>query len=559
MLFRNIGKRVSALVITSAFLGALLIPISRSNQVEASYNQNFKYNARTLHIKLKDQSAINSVALNSILDNAGHIKKIAKLFDNTSKNSAQVSLGNALRNYYTVHFDRDIDMVGLVNRLKGLNEVETAYPEVKPAPSPTSPDFSSFETYLKSAPTGINSNYAQTFPGAMGGKVKIVDIEYSWNTAHEDLTKAATAIVPHGTPVDPFSDNNHGTAVLGEMEASNNGIGTTGAVYNAQLALVNAYSNEYGYDVVGALNTAASVTQPGDVIQIEQQTWGPTPDDYDYVPIEWIPEVYDAIHSLTNSGRIVVEPAGNGSQNLDDISYYGSSFPMGKVDSGAIIVGAGENCSNSTPLLSRLTFSDYGKRVNLQGPGDCVATSGYGGLYNTDGENAYYTQYFAGTSSATPIVSSAAASLSSAYKYLNASAILSPIQIRSILMLGSTPQNTSTGSNSGNIGPYPDLYKDLLKADIKAPSIPQSFSATQISASPPKITVKWAASSDNVKVYTYRLYRNNVLYKTFGATTLSYIDTYNLIKGKTYSYKIVAVDRSGNVSAFSVIKSIVVH
>jgi hypothetical protein len=44
---------------------------------------------------------------------------------------------------------------------------------------------------------------------------------------------------------------------------------------------------------------------------------------------------------------------------------YGKRFPMGKKDSGAIIVGAGEGCAGSTNLRSRLSFSNYGKRVNV--------------------------------------------------------------------------------------------------------------------------------------------------------------------------------------------------
>ena len=72
-----------------------------------------------------------------------------------------------------------------------------------------------------------------------------------------------------------------------------------------------------------------------------------------------------------------MEPAGNGNENLDDTSLFGSSFPDGKPNSGAIIVGAGAACAGGAPGRSRLGFSDYDSRVNLQGLGECVTTTGY--------------------------------------------------------------------------------------------------------------------------------------------------------------------------------------
>jgi serine protease len=49
------------------------------------------------------------------------------------------------------------------------------------------------------------------------------------------------ALIANKTPVDPFNDNDHGTAVLGELVADNNGFGVTGIVYSAALGMVNAF------------------------------------------------------------------------------------------------------------------------------------------------------------------------------------------------------------------------------------------------------------------------------------------------------------------------------
>lgn len=514
-----------------------------------------KYSKNSISIKLKKTSLVSYdgtkfvgapeqevSVLNNILDSAKKVKA-NKLITQAPKDTTQAKIKTKLDSYYTVVFAKDVDTVSISNQLKAISVVDTAYARPTPAPAPSA-NYKSLQTYLKAAPRGVNATFAAGFPGGGGNSTKIVDIEYSWNTGHEDLSKARTALYPNGTPVDPFNDNNHGTAVLGEMIADENGFGVTGVTPKASLELINAYNSERGYDLTNALYAAAFRTEPGDVILVEQQTWGPTPDTYDFVPVEFVPEYYDVIKALTDAGRIVIEPAGNGGQNLDDTSYYGTSFPMGKPDSGAIIVGAADNCDGSTTLRSRLGLSTYGTRLNLQGPGNCVTTTGYGWLAGTT-PNDFYTSGFNGTSSASPVVASAAASLSSAYELLNGTA-LSPQQTRTILMQTGTNQNTGAGTLLGNIGKYPNLAKALLKADITSPSVPTAFAVSLNALKQPYLS--WGKSTDNYKIKNYQIYRNGTLYKT--VTKLNLTDT-AVVSGNTYSYKVRASDPSGNLSGFT--------
>jgi hypothetical protein len=512
-----------------------------------------EYKKNTLHLKVVDgvtlaadgtftgQPASEVQKLNDLLANAKRIKT-AKLKQGSAQSALQAKLDVALNNYYKVNFQNDVDMPSLTAQLKSLSIVASAYAEPTAAPSPTA-SYVSQQNYLTAAPQGIDSNYASTFPGGTGDKVKIYDVEYAWNTAHEDLSKSRTALIANGTPVDPFNDNNHGTAVIGSMVGDSNTYGVTGATAGAALKLVNVNNAERGYDPINALYLAGQTAVPGDIVLIEQQTWGPTPDTYDYVPLEWIDGVYDAIKTLTANGVIVVEAGGNGNQNLDNTTYYGSSFPKGKADSGAIIVGAGANCATSA-RLSRMSYSNYGTRVNLQGPGECVTTTGYGDLYNTAGANALYTQSFNGTSSASPVVAAAAAALSSAYKTMNGVA-LSPADVRTYLKQSGTAQNTASGTLTGNIGQYPNLAKALLLTDKVAPSAPLNLKST---ASTRSVALSWTASTDNIKVASYRVYRNGALYATVSGTIFT--DT-NVSKKKTYSYYVVAVDSNNNVSTAS--------
>ena len=522
-------------------------------------------NTSVLHVKLRRPAAISAtrtafradtpqhVRLDALLG-GGSVQQISKLSDFTGGRAAYTAVARALDDYYVVRYRSGVDMARVIARLQQSGLVAAVYAAPRPAPLPATPSFVGLQNYRSAAPTGSDSSYADGFPGGRGGKVKLVDVEYSWNVDHEDLAKAKTALVSRGTPVDPFGDANHGTAVLGEIVGTKNAFGVTGAAYAVSLALVNADSVEFGYDVAGALATAATITQPGDVIQIEQQAIGPD-GPTNYVPVEWIPEVYDAIKSLTASGRIVVEPAGNGSENLDDTALYGTRFPLGKADSGAIIVGAGENCGSSPPRHSRVVFSNYGSRIDLQGPGDCVVTTGYGDLYGA-GTNTYYTQGFSGTSSATPVVAAAAAALSSAYKSLNHGAVLRPDQVRSILERNSTPQSHASGALAGNIGPYPDLRKALLRVDITAPAVAIHQPATLVRLAT-SVPVAWSAT-DAIGVANFDVRRDTAAWNRAPTAWVSWQTqthassaSYKGPYGQTSCFEARARDKSGNVSGWA--------
>lgn len=501
-------------------------------------------------------------AINTILDQS-HAQK-SRLFNQSKRvlNSRRQALQDKLKtklpnlnNYYRLKLSAGSDSKAVSSALKANPLIAEAYPEPLAAPSPAAADYSGLQKYRKSAPTGVNAPFAATYPGGKGQKVKVIDIEYSWNTTHTDLSKAgySGAMISNGTPSDPFSDNNHGTAAIGVVTGDLNTYGINGITPDSDLKFVNAHNVERGWDLANSILVALDHMSAGDVLIIEQQTWGPTADRNDFVPVEWIPAVYDAIRIATASGVIVVEPAGNGNQNLDDHNYYGSSFPSGKPDSGAIIVGAGAACDSGAPARSRLGYSTYGKRVNLQAWGECVTTTGYGVLYSADGPDAYYTDRFSGTSSAAAIVAATTVSLSSAYEQLN-SVSPSPIWVRNTLTATGTAQNTtSSGALGGNIGPQPNLAKALKKADLTPPTAPTNLTAQLNSSN--QVQLRWNASTDNVAVVSYRIYRNNVLIKSVSAANLSYLDT-TVSSNSRYEYKVRAVDSANRISAFSNLASI---
>ena len=370
--------------------------------------------------------------------------------------------------YYRVVLTSGTDAAAVIDALNALSVVEIAYAEPLPQPVPVTLNFEPEQGYRDEV-NGIDIDFARTHPGGTGGNVTIIDIEYDWRTSHEDLTAAVGGLIPNGSLCDPFGGGpnpsfHHGTAVLGELIATDNGFGVTGMVPDAGIGMVNAAANPgCVYLLEQAIDLAAASLTAGDLILIEQQIGGPASGCSGLIAVEWIQAYYDAIAAAVAAGIIVVEAAGNGGCDYDNGSY-GFPFPAGRPDSGAIIVGAGTTPGGTAPIHSRLGFSSHGTRVDARGWGERVVTTGYGDHPSSPaGANELYTDTFGGTSSASPIVTAAAAILSSAAQ--EQGFLLTPTEIRHILRTTGTPQDTtSAGALSGNIGPLPDMREAIPAA-----------------------------------------------------------------------------------------------
>ena len=107
-----------------------------------------------------------------------------------------------------------------------------------------------------------------------------------------------------------------------------------------------------------------------------------------------------------------------------------------------------------------MNFSTYGSRVDVQGYGSLVTTTGYGDLFGGTDMNQFYTDTFEGTSSASPIVTGAAATLQGV-QLAHRGLPLEPTEVRRILTDTGTPQQS--GPYSGHIGPRPDLMRAIAE------------------------------------------------------------------------------------------------
>ena len=256
------------------------------------------------------------------------------------------------------------------------------------------------------------------------------------------------------------------------MVGKDNGYGVTGGVPDASMhgispTMRRAAGNGTSY------NTAAALTYVGAVPLARRRRAGRAADGRArggtaYVPIEWTQANFDAIKMLSSLGIIVMETGGNGGQDLDGANMLGR-FDRAVRDSGAIIGGAG-----SSTNLSALSFSSYGTRVDLQGWGQNITTTGSGG--NLFGGTApemltrRYTRSFSGTSGAGPIVVSAIVAVQS-YLKATGQGVYTSAQMRDLLRRTGTPQ---TGTRL--VGPLPNVEAALKEVEVDAPTTSASLS-----------------------------------------------------------------------------------
>ncbi len=99
--------------------------------------------------------------------------------------------------------------------------------------------------------------------------------------------------------------------------------------------------------------------------------------------------------------------------------------------------------------------------------------------------------------------------------------------------------NLSASSNSVNV-------TTLTGADVTPPTTPLNLNASNITQTSVRLT--WSASTDNVAVVTYSVYKDGVYVAS--ATGTSYNAT-RLISGTTYAFTVKAKDAAGNLSAVS--------
>jgi chitodextrinase len=110
---------------------------------------------------------------------------------------------------------------------------------------------------------------------------------------------------------------------------------------------------------------------------------------------------------------------------------------------------------------------------------------------------------------------------------------------------GSHQLTTKAYDSAGNVGSSAAVTVNVFN-DNTAPTVPADLNA--VSGSMTQAQLSWSASSDNVGVTGYHVWRNGTQVAT--TATTSFTDT-NLTAATTYSYTVSAFDAAGNESAKS--------
>ena len=101
---------------------------------------------------------------------------------------------------------------------------------------------------------------------------------------------------------------------------------------------------------------------------------------------------------------------------------------------------------------------------------------------------------------------------------------------------------------------YDDVVVDTATADSQPPSVPANLSATrpcaQTQSIPGAVNLFWDASTDNIGVSGYAIYRDGTQIGTTAGNQTTYADQ-TVQPETTYGYQVLATDAYGNQSALS--------
>ena len=354
------------------------------------------------------------------------------------------------------------DVIERGNALLQDQRVETAYLAPRPPPppediSPRTPDFFGQQFYREPGPEGFGFDVAHQWPGGTGEHIRIADLEYGFDSSHEDLS--SREFIELGYPTNWYQF--HGNGVLGILGAEVNDYGVTGLVPDAELVVVSPFVDVDEYNVPESIVLATEYLDAGDVLLLEQQGWV----DSIFLPVEIDPAVFDAITLAVAKGIVVIEPTGNGASNIDP-PHWDGWFDREERDSGAIMVGGGASPYSTYAPRSWFPMGGcYGERVDVQGWFDSIATTTaadghpeYTGLFfpDADGRQAY-TASFGGTSGAAPIIAAVAAVMNSVAWEVQG-APWDPVALRSAIV---STGHIQPESNPQHIGPQPDVRRLL--------------------------------------------------------------------------------------------------
>lgn len=355
--------------------------------------------------------------------------------------------------------------------LRSFPEIAVAYREktVSDPLVPGNDPHSGLQGYLDPAKKGVDARWVWDLPNGHGEGMHFIDLEQEWILDHQDLP-TPSLIFNDNRKGDGQHNGDHGTGVVGVVAGIDNAVGIIGiAPEVASVRLVSQWNRQTptASYIAEAITKAITTPPLPHVLLIEAQL------GVRKLPPETDDTVLNAIRLAVASGVIVVETAGNGSQNLDSwidskgiLRLNRNTSIFQENDSGAILVGAGTSYVPHERSIWKIGGSNFGSRIDCYAWGDSIVTCGKGNLGGSG--NTSYTDDFGGTSGAAAIIAGCAL-LVQGLHFAKKSSLLSPSEMRE--MLSSKKTGTAQGVNvTGHVGVMPDLRAVVKRAKL-APNI----------------------------------------------------------------------------------------
>lgn len=367
--------------------------------------------------------------------------------------------------------------------------------------------------------------------------VIVAIVDTGIDNTHPDLTnkilRDANGIVGFnamtGARSTALDDHGHGTHVAGIAAAEiNNGIGIAGiAGWNGQLGSDSSYVKLMPVKVLNQFGS-------GTTDQVAQGILWAADNGANVISLSLggpgSVTLADAVTYAWNKGCMVVCAAGNSSSSTP-------SYPAGYPESIAVAA------TDATDTLC--SFSNWGPWVHVAAPGNAIFSTAP--TYSATGGFSLNYATLSGTSMACPHVSGEAALIWSA------NPMLTNADVKALIVNNTDPYTPYAGRTiaGGRVNVFRAMGGQTPPPPPEPPAAPTSLRA---SVGTGYVTLSWSqsVSPDVVQNKVYRSTSSTTGFTaiaTLGATT-SYTDR-AVVKGKTYYYKITAINSSGLESTFS--------
>ncbi|ACB75796.1 peptidase S8 and S53 subtilisin kexin sedolisin [Opitutus terrae PB90-1] len=285
-----------------------------------------------------------------------------------------------------------------IRRLRGTGRYEYVEPDhlVRPFAIPNDPSFGEQWSLRNTTTPGADISATTAWDTlSSAANIKVAIIDSGLRQTHQDFAGNlwsnsrgtpgidATVSSSSSSYYTPTDNSGHGTHVAGIVGAvGNNGLGTTGVAWRAQLMGLKFIPDEEGGSISDEIECIDYAIANGAQV-INASFGGET----------YSSAVFDAMRQARDAGIIIVAAAGNDSSNNDSVSVYPAGYLLDNIVTVA----------STTRADVLADSSNYGGMVDLAAPGDSILS--------TSNANDSATKTLSGTSMAAPHVTGAVALL----------------------------------------------------------------------------------------------------------------------------------------------------